>query len=166
MDMQTSVTIRRAAKADIPEIIRLLILLGEYHIKLKPELCRAAPTPRKKKTVKKSMLRPKNRAVYLAVDAQGHACGLLYLSKTEMKTSPVLLNQRIVKVEDLFVEEGMRGRGIGKALMAQARQAAKEYKADSLTLEVWEYNKASQRFYANEGFTTWNKLMWLNMGEE
>ncbi len=50
-------------------------------------------------------------------------------------------------IEGIFVEESMRGRGIGTQLLHQVKQLF-----SSLTLQVYEKNQSALRFYFKEGF--------------
>ena len=152
------ITLRRAAKRDLPEIRRMLFELGAYHAALKPELCRATPQLQEPKALRKRMLKPKNRRVYLAVDGQGHACGLLHLF-WETRRNPVLLDCKYVMIEDIYVEERLRGQGIGRLLMRKAREEARACGAESIELNVWACNEAALGFYEKEGFTPWLRRM-------
>ncbi len=51
-------------------------------------------------------------------------------------------------IAGLFVKEGCRGRGIGKALLEWAKK-----RQESLTLQVYERNAGALRFYIREGFS-------------
>ena len=50
-------------------------------------------------------------------------------------------------IEGIFVEESMRGKGIGTQLLNHAKQLC-----SSLTLQVYEKNQSALRFYFKEGF--------------
>ncbi|WP_366553577.1 GNAT family N-acetyltransferase [Aquibaculum sediminis] len=60
---------------------------------------------------------------------------------------------RVMLVENLWVEEAARGRGVGKALLrALAREAGRRGLA-RMELNVRRDNEATRRFYASLGFT-------------
>jgi ribosomal protein S18 acetylase RimI-like enzyme len=56
-------------------------------------------------------------------------------------------------VSDLVVLEALRGRGIGRALLAEAERHARARGAAVLRLDVMIGNAAARRFYENAGFS-------------
>lgn len=56
-------------------------------------------------------------------------------------------------VSDLVVLEGLRGRGIGRALLAAAERHARACGAATLRLDVMIANAAARRLYENAGFS-------------
>ena len=56
-------------------------------------------------------------------------------------------------VQDLYVAPRMRGRGLGRALLAEAMRACPDWEPAFLTLLVQHKNKGAQAFYAAQGFT-------------
>lgn len=63
-------------------------------------------------------------------------------------------------LEDLYVEESARGTGLGRALVAQARERALERDARRMELDVNEANAAALRLYAAFGFETKNAAIY------
>ena len=55
-------------------------------------------------------------------------------------------------VQDLYVIPAMRGRGVGRALLAEALRVCADWEPAFLTLLVQHKNKAAQAFYATQGF--------------
>ena len=56
-----------------------------------------------------------------------------------------------VHVADFFVRESFRRRGVGRALMLEARRIAQECGASRLLWTVWSKNEAALRFYTALG---------------
>jgi RimJ/RimL family protein N-acetyltransferase len=59
----------------------------------------------------------------------------------------------VLEIHGFAVEESQRGRGLGRALLAAAREAAMTRGARRLTLRVLGPNVAAQRLYRNFGFS-------------
>jgi GNAT superfamily N-acetyltransferase len=57
-----------------------------------------------------------------------------------------------VYVQDLWLAPSMRGRGIGRRLLAEVRARGDRWGADHLLLMVARRNAAAARFYARTGF--------------
>ena len=58
----------------------------------------------------------------------------------------------MAELDELFVEEGSRGRGLGRALIATACEALERQGCVAVQLQVADWNEAGQRFYDREGF--------------
>jgi GNAT superfamily N-acetyltransferase len=56
-------------------------------------------------------------------------------------------------VQDLFVRPGARGRGLARALLAAAMEAAADWAPAYLTLMVDHRNASAQTWYARQGFS-------------
>ena len=65
--------------------------------------------------------------------------------------NPVLQSFRVAFIEDIFVSEGLRGRGIGKALFSEAKKRAAKAGAASVELKVWSFNTPAIEFYKSLG---------------
>lgn len=59
----------------------------------------------------------------------------------------------LINVHDFFVVPSLRGRGIGRALMAAVERRARETGCCKLTLEVQENNARARRLYEACGFS-------------
>jgi len=57
----------------------------------------------------------------------------------------------ILNIQDLFVVEGMRGKGVGKALFDRTLQVARQKKVVDIHVEVLDENVLAQRFYEKVG---------------
>jgi GNAT superfamily N-acetyltransferase len=59
---------------------------------------------------------------------------------------------RRAELTHLYVDAGARGRGVGAALLADARAAAREWGARCLWVETQQVNAPAVRFYRRHGF--------------
>ncbi|TAA45941.1 GNAT family N-acetyltransferase [Corallincola spongiicola] len=59
---------------------------------------------------------------------------------------------KLINIHDFAVSPGLRGQGIGQALMAAVENHAREHGCCKVTLEVLEGNKVAQRLYQRCGF--------------
>jgi len=84
----------------------------------------------------------------LALDAQGGALGFvqLYPSFTSVGTAPIEI------LNDLFVSEAARGRGVARALLRRAGEDARLRGAVGLLLSTALDNTPAQSLYASEGW--------------
>jgi len=71
----------------------------------------------------------------------------------------LLLEPPVACLASLAVHPSFRGRGIGRDLLREAVQRARQAKARWLTLEVDADNVAAIRLYRNEGFSTLRRFL-------
>lgn len=62
------------------------------------------------------------------------------------------ISDRRRELRRLYVHTDHRNRGIGGRLMDAALAHPSMRDAEQITLDVWEHNRAAQRFYARYGF--------------
>jgi ribosomal protein S18 acetylase RimI-like enzyme len=60
-------------------------------------------------------------------------------------------NYRLLFIQDLFVSERARGKGVGRKLMLRLGEVARERKIPHIDWTADKWNRDSQRFYRNLG---------------
>jgi len=65
--------------------------------------------------------------------------------------------RKILYIEDLYVREEYRGKGLGKVLLNKAREIAKNTDCEQIELKCAEWNKASAEFYKAQGMKNENE---------
>lgn len=65
------------------------------------------------------------------------------------------------RVEDVVVDEAMRGEGIGEALMRYALNIARDAGADGVALTSNPRREAANRLYQRLGFKSWNTNLYF-----
>ena len=65
------------------------------------------------------------------------------------------------RVEDVVVDESMRGKGIGEALMRHALSMAREAGADGVALTSNPRREAANRLYQRLGFKPWETNLYF-----
>lgn len=134
------VSLRDAGAADIPALLRLIRGLAEYE-RLAD---RAVATPA---ALRAHMFGAVPRAHALLAEAHGEAVGLAlyFFSFSTFTGRPSLY------VEDVFVQPGHRGRGIGRAFFRVL--AARAVAADCARMDwsVLDWNTDAQAFYRGLG---------------
>lgn len=92
--------------------------------------------------------------VYLALDGKEKAVGFmqLYTSFCSVAAKPILI------LYDLYVDSAARRHGVGKALMNQALQLAKEIGANRIDLETAVDNTKAQALYEMLGYERDNEF--------
>ena len=142
-------TIRFACENDIPQMLDLLLQVGEVHHQIRPDLFRAGAQKYDEAALKR-LLKTSDRPI-LAAEVDGKMVGYAFCILQVTKDDPVLCDRRVLYIDDLCVDESHRGRGIAGALYRRALELARELSCDAVTLNVWWGNDNALRFYENCG---------------
>ena len=138
------IIIRQAVNDDLPQLAGLF---NEYRIFYRKE-----PDMEAAKIFLRDRIQNNESVIYVAVENKRLA-GFTQLypqfSSTRMRRSWLL--------NDLFVAEEYRSRGISKQLINAAKQLAKETNSAGLLLETEKTNIIGNQLYPSAGFLIYNK---------
>lgn len=90
------------------------------------------------------------RAAVLLAEAGGLPVGYAFVRQEEASLED--LRGPGAWLHDIYIEESWQGRGVGRALLAAAREAAKALGSDHLMLSVSPHNETGRRLFARAGF--------------
>jgi len=134
------VALRRAVRADAPEILRLIRALAEYE-KLTHEVVA------NEAALAQALFGDKPAAEVLLAEEAGRAVGFALF----FQNFSTFLGKPGIYLEDLFVEPAFRGQGIGKALLAAVARTAVERRCGRLEWSVLDWNTPAIDFYTALG---------------
>ena len=141
--------IRYATEKDIPKIGDLLSQVDLVHHRGRPDVFKIG---RKYSADElKVLLGDPDRPILVAVDEDDCVLGYCFCIYQQHKDSSVLTDIKTLYIDDLCVDETLRGRHIGKALYEAAVCLARESGCYNLTLNVWSCNPSAMRFYEAQG---------------
>ena len=141
--------IRFATEKDIPQMIDLLRQVGEVHHQIRPDLFRAG-AQKYDETALKKLLADKTRPIIAGV-IDDTMVGYAFCILQELKNDPVLCDRKTLYIDDLCVDETVRGGGVAKAIYQGVLDYAREIHCDAVTLNVWCGNDRALRFYEKCG---------------
>ncbi len=90
--------------------------------------------------------------VFVATTAHDKLVAFIILFHKQTSSEIVKPRHRII-IDNIFVVERYRRRGLGRALMAQAQKSARKRGCDLIELEVANSNQTALNLYAKLGFT-------------
>ena len=140
--------IRRATKNDIQGLISLLYQVDAVHHGIRPDLFKGN-TPKYDEQQLEEIITDQSRPIFVYEDRNilGHAfCQII-----EIKHHPLLQDIKTLYIDDICVDQRVRGQHIGKALYEYVRDYALSIGCYNITLNVWEGNDAAMCFYRNIG---------------
>lgn len=141
--------IRKAATRDIPALLKMLAEINRLHYEGRPDLFR--PGQKYNAAELDVLLRDPQHLTLVADDGEGGVAGYAICQVQDHRNNHVLAPVRTLYLDDLCVEDGRRGGGIGRKLMEAVKAEAKQMGCHNLTLNVWECNPKAQHFYETCG---------------
>ena len=140
--------IRVAQKGDIPQILELLGQIARLHVEGRPDIFRRG----RKFSFEdvEQMLTDPNKPVFVSVEEE-RVLGYIFCVHKEIRGHSVLLDRKVLYIDDLCVDESCRGQGIGKALYDRAVALARETGFFNVELNVWAFNADAIGFYEKCG---------------
>lgn len=149
--------IRNARVEDIPALYQLLGQVLAVHHEGRPDLFRGEGskyTPEELEALLKEPARP----IFVAVE-NDCVLGYAFCVLKEIRGNTARLDRKTLYLDDLCVDETIRGRHVGTALMDHIRAYGKEKGCDDLTLNVWVCNEAAMGFYLRNGLKPQRVIM-------
>lgn len=135
------VHIRPAGEGDVPVILSLIRALAEFE-KARPE-----DLPVDEVTLRDSLFGARPAAEVLLAEVDGETAGFALF----FHNFSTWQGRHGLYLEDLFVRPGMRGRGIGKALLAELARIAAERGCARMEWAVLDWNTPAIDFYKSLG---------------
>ena len=155
--MAAKTVIRPAAEADIPAILALYRQLDSALVAMQPEFF--CESPREEDEIRKA-IRADDADFLLAAggDTDVAVNALVGYAGWTPEFSCVLPH-RYARLEDLAVDEAVRGQGVGGELLAAAKRWARNRRLEYLELNVLAQNENAIRLYESQDFVEATKVM-------
>ena len=141
--------IRLAVEKDIPKMLDLLSQVCLVHHRGRPDIFKIGTKYSSQDL--KVLLADKERPILVAVDENDSVMGYCFCVFQQHNDNSVLTDIKTLYIDDLCVDENLRGKHIGKQLYQAAVKLAKENGCYNLTLNVWSCNPSALRFYESMG---------------
>ena len=140
--------IRPARETDIPRLLDLLVQVNRVHSLGRPDLFR--PGTKYGPGELKTLLADPKAPVFVYEDGDG-VWGYAFCRMKQALNDRLLTDVKELYIDDLCVDEGRRGQGIGKELYEYVLTYAREKDCYHVTLNVWSLNPGAARFYEKMG---------------
>lgn len=142
--------IRRAKEQDMDGINDLLMQVCLVHQKGRPDLFKYGA---KKYTDEqlRELIADDQRPIFTAVDENDKVLGYAFCIFQQHMNDNILTDIKTLYIDDLCVDEKIRGQHIGKSLYEYVLDFAREQKCYNVTLNVWSLNESAMKFYQSCG---------------
>lgn len=142
--------IRNACEKDIKAIDNLLYQVLTIHHNQRPDLFKSGA---KKYTDEEllNIIKNDSTPVFCAVDENDNVVGYAFCIINQFFDNNILTDIKTLYIDDLCVDESIRGKHIGKQLYDYVLDYAKSIDCYNVTLNVWAKNESAMKFYESCG---------------
>lgn len=154
--------IRRAMEKDVPKMGDLLEQVCLVHHNGRPDIFKVGR--KYSDTELLALLQDDSRPILVAVDDTDAVMGYCFCIYQQQVGHSVLTDVKTLYIDDLCVDESLRGRHIGNELYEAAVQMARDSGCYNVTLNVWSCNASAMRFYEAQGLVPQKVCMELVLG--
>ena len=150
--------IRRAGEKDIPRLIELLQQVLDIHAKIRPDIFISGTTKYTDDELLQMILDDTN-PIYVAVDEKDLCMGYAFCQLREQPFSNNMVPFTSLFIDDLCVDQSLRGQHIGESLFEFVKAEAKRLGCYEVTLNLWAGNTSAEHFYEKMGMKTKERQM-------
>ncbi len=142
--------IRRAKEQDMDGINDLLQQVCLVHHRGRPDLFKYGA---KKYTDDqlREIIHDDLRPIFTAIDENGRVAGYAFCVFQQHLDDNILTDIKTLYIDDLCVDEKIRGQHIGKSLYEAVLAFARARGCYNVTLNVWSLNDSAMKFYQSCG---------------
>ncbi len=142
--------IERAQIKDMDGINKLLKQVLMVHHNGRPDLFKADA---KKYTDEElaAIIEDDSKPIFVARNEQGVVMGYAFCVYQQYVNNNILTDVKTLYIDDLCVDENLRGQHVGKQLYDYVLAFAKENGFYNVTLNVWSCNEGAMKFYEKCG---------------
>ena len=150
--------IRKFEEKDLPQVLKLCKEVRDYHIKILDGYF----TPQDDNIEKLGFLESLKNDKVIALKAEEDDLILGYLL-AENRYSPYLSAPNVMHISNIGIKEGLRGKGLGKAIMSAFCDICRQNDIDEIRLGVFNKNVSAYKFYEKYGFEPFEQRMKLQL---
>jgi len=152
--------IRKATVEDARILAQLNCHVQQVHADAEPTLYKPAEVTEAMIAHHIESMNDENGTTFIAED-DGKAVGYIHMVVRDRPENPFRHECRDVLVDAMSVNPEYYGTGVADKLMECAVSLARDYSIKRIILDVWDWNYRARRFYAKQGFRTFNHRMQL-----
>lgn len=138
--------IRRAQEKDMPDILRLLSQVLEVHYKGRPDLFKGGVRKYTDSELAE-LIKDDTKPIFVGVDETERVLGYAFCVFVQYINNNILTDIKTLYIDDLCVDEEIRGQHVGKQLYEYVLGFAREQGCYNVTLNVWALNEGAMKFY-------------------
>lgn len=142
--------IRRAETKDLNGINKLLHQVLDVHHKGRPDIFKSEAKKYTDEELLK-IIKDDNSPIFVATDENENILGYAFCILKQHINNNILTDIKTLYIDDLCVDEALRGKHIGSKLYNFVLDFAKQKNCYNVTLNVWACNESAMKFYEKCG---------------
>lgn len=142
--------IRRAKERDMDKIMELLNQVLTIHHEGRPDLFKGNCTKYTERELRELIHNPQT-PILVAVDEAEEVLGYAFCQLQQKSDDNILTDIKTLYIDDLCVDETLRGQNIGGKLYEAVLGFARDEGCYNVTLNVWSCNETAMHFYEKCG---------------
>ena len=150
--------IRKAEEKDILKIMELLGQVLQIHADIRPDIFIPGTTKYTEEELK-AILKEEEKPIYVAVNEEDVCIGYAFCQLQEQPFSNNMVPFKSLFIDDLCVDQQIRGQHIGESLFEYVKSEARKLNCYEVTLNVWAGNISAEKFYEKMGMRTKERQM-------
>ncbi len=145
----SDIVIRRAEEKDLQKVDELLFQVNKVHSDARPDLFK--PGAKKYTDAELKEIFQNDKTPVFVACINGEVVGYTFCIFKQFVNDNNLTDIKTLYIDDLCVDENVRGRHIGTALYEYVLSYAKQNGFYNVTLNVWADNPGAVKFYEKIG---------------
>ena len=159
---QEMAEIRSAALGDFDELALFKRDIHSMHVRNARNFYKDVKNPLTLEELQDAIAGKDGKAAYVLL-VNGLLAGYAFTKLVEIRSNPIILDQKLLFIEDMYVDYRLRRKGYGREFMKLLQRLACDRGCGSIALDVWDWNKDAIAFYESLGLrrTIIRMKLWL-----
>lgn len=148
--------IRNAQIDDVNMVSELMLQVAKIHSSARRDIFKEKNIEEIKNEVNNRM---NNKENILIAEENNSIFGVIIYKIKEVREHINLKERTVLWIDELVVDENIRGKGIGRSLFLEVNKIAKENNCNAVELNCWNFNRQAIKFYEKCGMNTQRLIM-------
>ncbi len=153
--------VRIADKNEKKEIVNILMQVSKLHSDNRPDIFKEKKICDIMKEIEEIFDDPEKTII--VAESDNKICGVEICKTRLIKDHINLQDACVFSIDEICVDENYRKKGIGAALIEEAKRLSKKNKCKRLELNCWEFNESAMEFYINKGFKIQRRFLEMDI---
>ncbi|WP_053217499.1 GNAT family N-acetyltransferase [Virgibacillus senegalensis] len=137
--------IRKGRLDDFPELLEIYKELQQRRVEAKPEYFKQSQEPINRQDLSE-ILEDERKRLYV-VEKDGAIQAFTVFKGIKQAETALYKERRVIKVEELYIKQNQKYKGIDQYLFEKIKQFATNIQATEIELELWEYDQELIDYY-------------------